>query len=326
MSGLATGAPSRTARPATISSPGMAVPGAKASPAPDAATATRRPVTASSSHSTEMLPPSNVRIPSAMWRPTLARSRDCTRAWPTAESAAASRRADCSRAMTAACSRSMLRRSVRSRSTSTAPSTAPSGSKSRAPLSSTGRSCPSWRTRRRPGRGASAPSRTTRAAGLSTGARVSSDSSGQISGSGRPRASSAVRPVRRSAAPFMNRTRPATSVTTTASAMLASVTASSSRCSRSRASARRRPAAAAQMPTQTSTNIPVRTQSCPWVSKTVYCTSSARAVASRPGRAPPYHALRTTAASSRNSCERSIRGSESTEQASAAATARIATA
>ena len=124
----------------------------------------------------------------------------------------------------------------------------------------------------------------------------------------------------------MKRTRPAASVTTTASAMLASVTASSSRCSRTRASARRRPAAAAQMPAEISTNRPERTRSCPWDSKKRAWTATVSAVASRPGPAPPYQTLRTTAASGRNSCERSPSGRESTVQTSEAATARIATA
>jgi len=262
-SGVETAAPSRTASPAISSSPGMTVPGEKTPLAPEAATATSRPETGSSSHRTDTVPPSSVRIPSAMCRPTLAPSSDCTRARPTADSAAASRRAVCSRAITAAWSRSMLRRSVRSRRTSTAPTTSPCGSRTGAPLSSMGRTCPSRRTSRVLGRPVRPPSRITRTTGLSTGARVSSPTSEQTSASRRPRASSARQPMRRSAAAFMKVTRSAASVTTTASPMLASVTASSSCCSRTRSSARRRPAAAAQIPAATTRKSSVRIRSSP---------------------------------------------------------------
>ena len=95
------GAPSRTARPATASSPGMPVPGENGPPAAGGRPPPRgAPRARSSSHRTDTVPPSRARIPSAMCRPTLAASSDCTRACPTAESAAASRRAACSRAIT----------------------------------------------------------------------------------------------------------------------------------------------------------------------------------------------------------------------------------
>ncbi len=97
-----TGRPSVTAKPASASFCGIRVPGGNGLPEPEVATATRRFVACSSSHSTDTVPPSSPRMASAMCRPTLSASSDCTRAWPTAESAAASRRAARSRARTSA--------------------------------------------------------------------------------------------------------------------------------------------------------------------------------------------------------------------------------
>ena len=152
-------------------------------------------------------------------------------------------------------------------------------------------------------------SRSTRAAGISTSPRVSSFTMTKTVGSALPRASSAVHPVSRSAAVFMNVMRPARSVTMTASPMLASVTAISSRCSRTRFSARRRPAASALMAPATSTKIRTRTRSSAYGgSKKAKCPTTATPVARTPGPRPPYQALTTTAARSRKSCDRSASG------------------
>ena len=63
-----------------------------------------------------------------------------------------------------------------------------------------------------------------RGAGFSTGSRVCSLTMWKTSGSGRPAASACGQPVRASATPFRNVTRPSASVAITASPMLARVT------------------------------------------------------------------------------------------------------
>jgi len=100
-SGVETAAPSRTASPAISSSPGMTVPARKTP-----SRRRRRPPRAAprpgrAHHRTDTVPPSSVRIPSAMCRPTLAPSSDCTEGPPhnRGQRLAASRRAVCSRAI-----------------------------------------------------------------------------------------------------------------------------------------------------------------------------------------------------------------------------------
>ncbi len=265
MLGVETGRPSLTANPASASFCGIRVPGANGLPDPDVATTTRRFGTGSSSHSTDTVPPRSPRTASAMCIPTLSASSDCTSAWPTAESAAASRRAVRSRARTSAWSRSIARRSVRSRKTSTAPTVWPARSRMGSAPPAMARSSPARRASTTPaGSAATRFSRSTRAAGLSAGARVSSCTMPKTVASAPPRASSAVHPVRCSAAAFMNVTRSVRSVTMTASPMLARVTAISSRCARAWSSARRRPAASTLTAPATSTKNRSRTMSSPY--------------------------------------------------------------
>src|SRR4029077_15691331 len=71
----------------------------------------------------------------------------------------------------------------------------------------------------------------------------------------------------------------------------------------------------------------VRTTSSPYGGSTnASWATAASPVATRPGPDPASHALRTTAARKRKSCERSLRGSANTVQAKATATARTAAA
>ena len=116
---------------------------------------------------------------------------------------------------------------------------APASSRMGAALSSMGRSVPSRAMRTvwfaSP---TIVPSRKARRAGFSTGWRVRSLTMWKTSGRGRPTASAWVQPVRDSATPFKNVTRPSASVLITASPMLASVIRSHSDCFRNASSAR----------------------------------------------------------------------------------------
>ncbi len=127
--------------------------------------------------------------------------------------------------------RSDWRCAVTSRSTSTAPSS-PSPSRIGAAFTVTGCTVPS-RARSAGSPPAAAAPRVASAvlSGLRNGAPLRSSKSWNSSFSGRPAASAARHAVRRCAAAFRKRTRPAASVATTPSPMLASVTCSHSRCS-----------------------------------------------------------------------------------------------
>jgi hypothetical protein len=115
-------------------------------------------------------------------------------------------------------------RSVTSRKTRTAPTMAPAPFRISAAMSSNGRSVPSaaikivWFASP-----ATAPSCEARKAGFSTGRRVASLTIRKTSGRGRPSVSAWDQPVRFSATPFKNVTRPSASVLITASPMLESV-------------------------------------------------------------------------------------------------------
>ena len=140
--------------------------------------------------------------------------------------------------------RSDWRCAATSRSTSTAPSS-PSPSRIGAAFTVTGCTAPSL------ARSAGSPvatvaERVASAAlsGLRKGAPSRSSKSCSSSSSGRPAASAARQAVRRCAAAFRKRTRPAASVAITPSPMLARVTCSHSRCSVAAPSACARCAAA----------------------------------------------------------------------------------
>jgi hypothetical protein len=131
-----------------------------------------------------------------------------------------------------------------------------------AALSAIGRSTPSFATSRAwLASPTTTPSRRTRVTGLSTGFREWAFTITKTSSIGRPRASPADQPVRVSATPLRNVTRPRSSVATTPSPMLASVVRRNSCSSRKRRSAA--PRAPCRVPTSsaTTTKAPNRTAS-----------------------------------------------------------------
>ena len=142
------------------------------------------------------------------------------------------------------------------------------------------------------------PSRSARRAGLSTGWRVSSLTMRKISSRARPAASSLDQPVRRSATAFSDTIRAAASVTMTPSPIDCSVV-------RSRSASRRCPSRvrrSASAPALISQPVPAKIRmptTCAGLSpsasmrgarKKLVVMAALSAVASRPGRSPPYHA------------------------------------